>query len=580
MSYNTGVTNDRSMNGIITISDGNGTIIENGQITSSYSNINSSDVTNLAIDTNLTLDGTLTTSTNVISNLWISYLYGLTDNIQTQISAISSSIISSNNVWTGTNTFNNTATFNSTVNGLTKTTVGLPNVDNTSDINKPVSTSQQTALNLKANLASPTFTGTVSGITSSMVGLGNVDNTSDINKPVSTSQQTALNLKANLASPTFTGTVSGITKTMVGLGNVDNTSDINKPVSTATSTALALKADLSTPLINNCRVGYSASQQAYGGGSCGGLGGNLSGGNVELDFVNSGVNYATPTSYAFNWYILTSSTTKTLLADMRTNGNFTTIGTITSPTITTINSNIALKQDIINASNRLDASYIADGSVNNTEFQYINSLSSNCQNQINTANTNIATNTASIATNTASILTKQDIINASNRLDASYIADGSVNNTEFQYINSLTSNCQNQINTTNTNISTINTTLTGYATTFTTLNLIYERAVIGTDKITSGSSKIYTYLTIPSLTILQTNCNIQLPDSRTLTEGQIWTIFLMGGYSSTITVAGTWAFGVDSMWYSGGGHTSFGFSNSNKKKTFCVIDSMWVILED
>jgi hypothetical protein len=40
------------------------------------------------------------------------------------------------------------------------------------------------------------------------VGLGNVDNTSDANKPVSTAQQTALNLKANLASPTFTGTVT------------------------------------------------------------------------------------------------------------------------------------------------------------------------------------------------------------------------------------------------------------------------------------------------------------------------------------------------------------------------------------
>ena len=38
------------------------------------------------------------------------------------------------------------------------------------------------------------------------VGLGNVDNTSDANKPVSTATQTALNLKANLASPTFTGT--------------------------------------------------------------------------------------------------------------------------------------------------------------------------------------------------------------------------------------------------------------------------------------------------------------------------------------------------------------------------------------
>lgn len=40
------------------------------------------------------------------------------------------------------------------------------------------------------------------------VGLGNVDNTSDANKPVSTAQQTALGLKANLVSPTFSGDVT------------------------------------------------------------------------------------------------------------------------------------------------------------------------------------------------------------------------------------------------------------------------------------------------------------------------------------------------------------------------------------
>jgi hypothetical protein len=61
-----------------------------------------------------------------------------------------------------------------------------------------VSTSTQNALNLKANLASPAFTGTVTGISKAMVGLDNVDNTSDANKPVSTLTQTALNLKANL----------------------------------------------------------------------------------------------------------------------------------------------------------------------------------------------------------------------------------------------------------------------------------------------------------------------------------------------------------------------------------------------
>ncbi|MCX4813697.1 hypothetical protein OG601_24160 [Streptomyces sp. NBC_01239] len=107
-------------------------------------------------------------------------------------------------------------TFTGTVSGVTKSMVGLGNVDNTADTGKPVSTAQQTALDLKANLASPTFTGTVSGITKSMVGLGNVDNTADTGKPVSTAQQTALDLKANLASPTFTGTVNAAAITTSG----------------------------------------------------------------------------------------------------------------------------------------------------------------------------------------------------------------------------------------------------------------------------------------------------------------------------------------------------------------------------
>ncbi len=86
--------------------------------------------------------------------------------------------------------------------------VGLGSLDNTTHVNTPVSTAQQTTLNLKANLANPTFSGTVSGITATMVGLGNVNNTSDANKPVSRAGQTALDLTANLACPVITGTLS------------------------------------------------------------------------------------------------------------------------------------------------------------------------------------------------------------------------------------------------------------------------------------------------------------------------------------------------------------------------------------
>jgi len=43
---------------------------------------------------------------------------------------------------------------------LSKTDVGLANVENTTDLLKPISTATQTALDLKATIASPAFTGT------------------------------------------------------------------------------------------------------------------------------------------------------------------------------------------------------------------------------------------------------------------------------------------------------------------------------------------------------------------------------------------------------------------------------------
>ena len=55
------------------------------------------------------------------------------------------------------------------------------------------------------------------------IGLGHVNNTSDLNKPVSTATQAALD---------------ALTKADVGLGNVDNTSDIDKPVSTLQQAAI------------------------------------------------------------------------------------------------------------------------------------------------------------------------------------------------------------------------------------------------------------------------------------------------------------------------------------------------------
>ena len=51
----------------------------------------------------------------------------------------------------------------------------------------------------KAPVNNPTFTGTISGIDKAMVGLGSVDNTTDVDKPVSSATQTAINTKVNIS---------------------------------------------------------------------------------------------------------------------------------------------------------------------------------------------------------------------------------------------------------------------------------------------------------------------------------------------------------------------------------------------
>ena len=240
-----------------------------------------------------------------------------------------------------------------------KTNFAINNVDNTSDVSKPISTLTQTALDFKENAANKSITttlgtsdvlfptqnavktyvdavvagvsiadgsitdskiasisaGKITGVVSVANGgtgastvaaakinfaLNNVDNTTDLNKPISILTQTALNTKENTANKSVTTTlgtsdvlfptqnavktyvdaaVAGVTitdgsitdskivsisagkitgvvpvanggtgastavaaKTNLSLQNVDNTTDFNKPISTLTQAALDIK---------------------------------------------------------------------------------------------------------------------------------------------------------------------------------------------------------------------------------------------------------------------------------------------------------------------------------------------------
>lgn len=72
------------------------------------------------------------------------------------------------------------------------------------------------------------------------IGLDKVNNTTDLEKPISNATQAALDLKANNDA---TSIVTENWRAQLRINNVDNTSDIDKPVSTAVQTALDKKAD-------------------------------------------------------------------------------------------------------------------------------------------------------------------------------------------------------------------------------------------------------------------------------------------------------------------------------------------------
>ncbi len=185
------------------------------------------------------------------------------------ISSLSSAAVSVDGVQTLTNKTLTSPVIN-TPTGITKSDVGLSNVDNTSDLNKPISTATQSALDLKADLVGgklatsqiPALAITETFVVVSEVAMlaltaqmGDVAIRSDLSKTyiLQGADPTVLSNWVELQTPASpvqsvngqTGTVV-LTKSDVGLGNVDNTSDATKNSAIATLTNKTIDAASNT----------------------------------------------------------------------------------------------------------------------------------------------------------------------------------------------------------------------------------------------------------------------------------------------------------------------------------------------
>ena len=314
-----------------------------------------------------------------------------------------------------------TLTGSQTLTNKTLTTPVISSISNTGTVTLPTATDTLVGRATTDTLTNKTLTSPVINTAISGTAFLDEDNMSSNSATKVASQQS---IKAYVDTQVATIPVGDITSVVAGTGMTGGGTSGDVTLNVIGGTGITANADEIT--IDSTVATLTGTQTLTN------KSGNISqwtndSGYLTAETDSQTLSFSTPTLTISNGNNVNLSTLTTGLITASSTDTF------TNKTIDadgTGNSITNIEDANIKAAAAIDATKIADGSVTSAEFQYINTLSSNAQTQIDS---------------------KQATIDSSARLNANLVGDGSVDNTEFGYINGVTSAIQTQIDAKATN---------------------------------------------------------------------------------------------------------------------------------